>query len=102
MVGVIHHIDDRSISAINEAIDRRSVDSVFISLDGVLLENQGVLARLLLALDRGRFVRSLEAYERLMPKREFLVANFNRITYDQVLFYKNIDLKARFEAFRRT
>jgi SAM-dependent methyltransferase len=102
MVGVLHHIDDRSISEINKAIDVKHGDSISVSLDGVFLQRQRFLARLLLALDRGRFIRSLEAYERLMPKREFIVPNFNRIPFDHVLFYRNMDVKTRFEEFRGT
>jgi ubiquinone/menaquinone biosynthesis C-methylase UbiE len=66
-IGVLHHLDDETA-----AVALRSARSVLreggriITLDGCYEPNQHSVARVLMALDRGRFVRHPADYERLV------------------------------------
>lgn len=64
--GVLHHLDDATARALFR-LARRALKpgGRLVTFDGCFAEGQSALARLFLSLDRGRHVRSREAYERL-------------------------------------
>jgi cyclopropane fatty-acyl-phospholipid synthase-like methyltransferase len=66
-IGVLHHLDDETArSAIGWVRDRIATDGRFISVDPVFHPEQRSSARVMMALDRGRFVRHPADYERLV------------------------------------
>ena len=69
-LGVLHHLDDaEAASMLDLAAGALKPGGRFVSLDGVLTGDQSTLARYMVLRDRGRFVRSAEAYERLARGR---------------------------------
>lgn len=64
--GVLHHLDDDAARTLFR-VARRALKpgGRLVTFDGCFAEGQPALARLFLSLDRGRHVRSRDAYERL-------------------------------------
>src|SRR4051794_36463986 len=65
-VGVLHHLDDRGAARLLAvARDALKPGGRLVALDGCFVAEQSPAARLMLRLDRGRFVRAPEEYRRL-------------------------------------
>ncbi len=64
--GVLHHLDDQEASAML-VLARRALrpGGRLVTFDGCFLDRQPALARFLLRMDRGMFVRTKDEYERL-------------------------------------
>ncbi len=69
MSGVMHHITDAEVDAAMESIKRiLSLKGRFVSQDGVYTDGMNPIAKLLLNLDRGEYVRHERDWLRLMKK----------------------------------
>ncbi len=69
MSGVMHHITDAEVDAAMERIKMiLSAGGRFVSQDGVYTDGMNPIARLLLNLDRGKYVRHEKDWVRLMKK----------------------------------
>ncbi len=69
-LGVLHHLDDaEAASMLDLAAGALKQGGRFVTLDGVLTEDQSSWARYMVLRDRGRFVRTAEAYERLVRSK---------------------------------
>ncbi len=65
--GILHHLTDEDAHRLLAAAARcLRAGGAFVSLDGVIHQGQSLIARALIALDRGRMVRTAEGYERLV------------------------------------
>ena len=65
--GVLHHLDSTTIhQMLSNATRVLKPGGRFVALEPVFSEHQGLIARLLIAADRGRFARDQEGYERLL------------------------------------
>jgi SAM-dependent methyltransferase len=64
--GVLHHLDDGEAATLFR-VARRALKpgGRLVTYDGCFIPDQPVLARFVVSLDRGRYVRTREAYERL-------------------------------------
>jgi len=89
--GVLHHLDDVAAGSLFR-IARRALrpGGRLVTFDGCFVEGQSALARLFLSLDRGRHVRSRDAYERLAraefdPVRSFVRHDLIRIPYTHLI-----------------
>lgn len=72
--GLLHHLDDTTACAVLDGVGPRlAVGGAVLTLDPVRRPGQPPLTRLLLALDRGRHVRSAEGYAALFGDRWTLV-----------------------------
>lgn len=66
--GLLHHLtDDEARGLIRLALDSLRPGGRIFALDGCYVEGQGWFRKFLLDTDRGKFVRSPEAYLRLFP-----------------------------------
>ena len=64
--GVLHHLDDHQAGAmLGLAAEAMKDDGRIVTLDGCFDDGQSVIARSLLRLDRGQFVRDKAAYLKL-------------------------------------
>jgi SAM-dependent methyltransferase len=64
--GVLHHLDDSMAAALFQlAAASLKPTGRFVSFDGCWFEGQSAIARWMLKHDRGRFIRTAEAYVRL-------------------------------------
>ncbi len=67
--GLLHHLNDEEAQAVLElARDALEPTGKLVALDGGFVTRQSALERLLLRMDRGRFVRSPEEYVRLASR----------------------------------
>lgn len=89
--GVLHHLDDDAARALFR-VARRALKpgGRLVTFDGCYAEGQSAFARLALALDRGRHVRSREAYEALArgafdEVRSFVRHDLIRIPYTHLI-----------------
>ncbi len=64
--GVVHHLDDKEAAELFQ-LEARCLKpgKRLVTLDGCHVEGQSALARLILSRDRGRFIRTEDAYVRL-------------------------------------
>jgi SAM-dependent methyltransferase len=68
--GVLHHLDDdRAGQLVDLAYKALREGGRFVTYDGCYVPQQSRLARAIVSRDRGRFVRSLEAYVALAQRR---------------------------------
>lgn len=68
-LGVVHHLADEEAAALFEAARAAlKPGGRFVTLDGCYRQGQSRIVRRLLALDRGRFVRTEEAYTNLAQR----------------------------------
>jgi 2-polyprenyl-3-methyl-5-hydroxy-6-metoxy-1,4-benzoquinol methylase len=66
-IGVLHHLDDATAtSAIAAAVERLRPNGRLITMDPCFHPDQRQIARVLMALDRGKFVRHPDDYVRLI------------------------------------
>lgn len=84
LIGVIHHIDDENSK--NLISQLKSIEgSVIISIDPVKINKQHPIARLLIKLDRGKFIRTKSQYEKIFTDFKFFMRDdllwlpYNRI-----------------------
>jgi len=65
-LGIVHHLEDsEALQLFRIAHDALRPGGKLVTLDGVFIKEQSAAAKYLLARDRGRFVRSREAYEQI-------------------------------------
>ena len=70
MNGLLHHVDDATaLDILQLAMDSLQPGGKVLCIDGGLNPKQNAFARYLLKEDRGEFVRSPEAYEKLAIER---------------------------------
>jgi 2-polyprenyl-3-methyl-5-hydroxy-6-metoxy-1,4-benzoquinol methylase len=90
-VGVLHHLNDAEVGQLlHRAWQALKPGGVLVTVDGSFVRGQNPLAYALLKMDRGRYVRSPEAYEKLLktyfPRIEAEVThNRLRIPYTHYL-----------------
>jgi SAM-dependent methyltransferase len=65
--GVLHHLDDAAVTHLAaNIVPLLKPGGKFVALEAVFDPDQGLLARLIIASDRGRFVRDATGYRRLL------------------------------------
>jgi SAM-dependent methyltransferase len=89
--GLLHHLDDAAAATLFR-IARRALKpgGRLVTYDGCFVEGQSPLARLFLRLDRGKHVRTREAYEALARRqfgevRAFVRHDLLRIPYTHLI-----------------
>jgi len=91
MNGVLHHLDDATLSATIETVSKAlRPEGIFFALDGVYAPDQSAVAKWLLNNDRGKFVRTESGYRKLLTKSfaacEFYVHNdLTRLPYSLII-----------------
>jgi 2-polyprenyl-3-methyl-5-hydroxy-6-metoxy-1,4-benzoquinol methylase len=67
MTGVLHHLPNEHVFAIANASQRLvATDGRFVAMEPVFSPDQRLTARLIIASDRGRFVRDKDGYVNLL------------------------------------
>ena len=89
LAGLLHHISDSQV----ESFVNRTKNFKIITFDAVKLAGQKSITKLLMALDRGNYIRPLDNYKRLLPDFDFFIAKnkYLRFPYDHLISTKNID-----------
>ncbi len=91
--GVLHHVDDVAAADLFD-IARMALapDGRVVTLDGCYVTGQSRIAKLLLTLDRGQYVRTQDSYEKL-AKRAFQTVTTHLRTYLMRIPYTHIILE---------
>jgi ubiquinone/menaquinone biosynthesis C-methylase UbiE len=91
--GAIHHLDDKTVKLINSFIKNNFSECRFLSVDPVKYNN-ALLNKIMIMLDRGKFIRNKSEYVELMNSLEsFIVDDFYQMKFENIFHYKNFDLK---------
>jgi SAM-dependent methyltransferase len=101
MCGVLHHLNDNDVENVISSISRLlKPDGEFRSLDNVFVDNQSWFVRWLLRNDRGKYVRTIKEYEKLIvthfPKASYTVRHdLLRIPYTHIIFSSHPSVSKR-------
>lgn len=89
LIGVFHHIPDNSIKLFLKKTKNFSVYAV----DAVRLNDQNFFTKLLLDNDRGKFIRNLNEYKKILKGYKFNIARnkYLRVSYDHLISYRNLN-----------
>jgi ubiquinone/menaquinone biosynthesis C-methylase UbiE len=69
LIGVLHHLtDSQATMMLGEIACCLSENGRVVSVDGVFTPDQGLVARLLAAADRGKYVRLVDDHNRILEK----------------------------------
>ena len=99
--GAIHHLDDKTVKLINSFIKNNFSECYFLSVDPVKYNN-ALLNKIMIMLDRGKFIRNKSEYEELMNSFEsFIVDDFYKMKFQNIFHYKNFDLKALYQKWKK-
>ncbi len=67
LTGVLHHLSaDQIKQLVSSSRELVSESGRFVAIEPVFTPDQGLIARLIIAADRGRYVRDVEGYESLL------------------------------------
>ena len=70
LAGVLHHLDDSQVAELVDQVAPLLTDNGrFVALEPVFDPDQRLTARLIIAADRGRFVRDRSGYANLLRRR---------------------------------
>lgn len=88
LIGVFHHVDDDYIKIFTEKTKFFKVYGV----DAVRLNDQKFFTKILLDLDKGKFIRSEKRYKDLLEGYKFILARnrYLNFDYDHLISVKNI------------
>lgn len=89
LIGVIHHInDENSKNLINQL---KEIDgSVIICIDPVKVKKQHPIARFLIKMDRGEFIRTKSEYEKIFVDFKFFMRNnLLQLPYNHIISVYN-------------
>ena len=100
--GAFHHLNNETVKKIVDFINEYFPECVFISVDPVRFENK-ILNKLMISLDRGKFIRSPEIYKSLINKFDYFITDdFYRMSFKYIFFYKNIELSDIYKRWLQT
>ena len=99
--GAIHHLDGKTVKLINSFIKNNFSECYFLSVDPIK-HNNGLLNKIMIMLDRGKFIRNKFEYAELMNSFEsFIVEDFYKMKFQNIFHYKNFDLKELYQKWKK-
>ena len=99
--GAIHHLEDKTVKLINSFIKNNFSECRFLSVDPVKYNN-ALLNKIMIMLDRGKFIRNKSEYAELMNSFEsFIVDDFYKMKFENIFHYKNFDLKELYQKWKK-
>ena len=89
LIGLFHHINDNQIYNFISKTKNFKV----IGIDAVKLSHQKNITKLLMALDRGKFIREIDYYKKVLLDFDAVVAEnkYLRFPYDHLVTSRNIN-----------
>tara|TARA_Y100000590_G_scaffold126096_1_gene144157 strand:+ start:3767 stop:4408 length:642 start_codon:yes stop_codon:yes gene_type:complete len=99
--GAIHHLDNKTVKSINYFIKNNFSSCYFLSVDPIK-HNNALLNKIMIKLDRGKFIRNKSEYTELMDLFEsFVVDDFYKMKFENIFHYKNFDLKELYHNWKK-
>jgi len=81
----------------------KTKDFTVYAIDAVRIKDQNFLTKFLLNNDKGKFVRHIDDYKKLLKDYDFLIARnmYLRFPYDHLVSTKNIDYQFLKSIFKK-
>ena len=91
LIGVFHHINNSQIKNFIKKTRKFKV----LAIDAVKILDQNWLTKFLLFLDKGKFIRTVQEYEKNLKRYNFLLARnrYLRFPYDHIISFRNLNKK---------
>lgn len=98
LVGLFHHIDDFQVKNLIE----KTKNFKIFAIDAVKIDGQKMITKLLMALDKGNFIRKLDNYKKLLNNFNFIIAKnrYLRFPYDHLISTRNIEKNVITQVFK--
>lgn len=98
LVGLFHHIDDFQVKNLIE----KTKNFKIFAIDAVKIDGQKMITKLLMALDKGNFIRKLDNYKKLLNNFNFVIAKnrYLRFPYDHLISTRNIEKNVITQVFK--
>tara|TARA_B100001250_G_scaffold388207_1_gene386271 strand:- start:776 stop:1420 length:645 start_codon:yes stop_codon:yes gene_type:complete len=101
MNGAIHHLDNKTMGSIISFINNYN-DSIFLSVDPIKYNNK-ILNKIMIFLDRGKFIRDKKEYENLMVNyQHYVIDDFYKMSFQNMFHYKNVNLLDLYDSWKKT
>jgi hypothetical protein len=98
--GAIHHLDDTTINSIKFLVNKFK-NSFFLSVDPIRFNNN-FINKIMINMDRGKFIRTDREYKKLMNNfEEMIVDDFYIMSFMNIFHYKNFDLKEYYNTWKK-
>jgi len=90
--GAIHHLDNNTVKSITNFVLVNFPHAKFLSI-APIINNNKILNKIMLKMDRGKYIRDHDGYSNLMKSfKSFEADDFIKINFKTILFYRNFDL----------
>jgi hypothetical protein len=91
LIGVFHHLNNHQIKNFIKKTGKFKV----IAIDAVKISDQNWLTKFLLFLDKGKYIRKIHEYKKVLKKYDFLLARnrYLRLPYDHIISFRNLNKK---------
>ena len=97
--GALHHLDDKTVFSINK-LSKFFCKSYFLSVDPVKNNNQ-LLNKIMISLDRGKFIREQNDYSKLMDScMNIIIDDFYKMSFKQIFHFKNLDVQSLYKEWK--
>ena len=98
LVGLFHHIDDFQVKNLIE----KTKNFKIFAIDAVKIDGQKMITKLLMALDKGNFIRKFDNYKKLLNNFNFVIAKnrYLRFPYDHLISTRNIEKNVITQVFK--
>ena len=99
MNGAIHHLNDDIMDEINSFISKFN-NTMFLSVDPIKFNN-GLINKIMLFFDRGKFIRKKDEYKKLMSNYDqFVVDDFYKMSFQNVFHFKKMNVSNLYQAWK--
>ena len=98
--GAIHHLNNDTVKVIIKLITDNFPNCYFLSVDPIVNNNK-ILNKLMIKLDRGKFIRNKSQYNELMkPFNHFIIDDFYKMNFENIFHFKNINLEKLYNEWK--
>jgi hypothetical protein len=91
LIGVFHHISNNQVKNFIKKTSKFKV----LAIDAVKILDQNWLTKLLLFFDKGKYIRTVQEYEKNLKRYNFLIVRnrYLRFPYDHIISFRNLNKK---------
>lgn len=99
--GAIHHLNDDIILSLLKFLENRYPNAKYLTIDPIKYNNK-ILNKIMIDLDRGKFIRNINDYKNIMKKFDFLITDdFFKMSFKLIFHYKNIKLQKIYDDWKK-
>ena len=98
--GAIHHLTDDIVINLIEYLEKNYPMAKYLTIDPIK-DNNKFLNKIMIDFDRGKFIRDIENYKKIMSKFDLLITeDFFKMKFKLIFHYKNFELKKMYENWK--